>query len=104
HWLPCISTCDEHQDSVVAVAISSDGKYIVSGSGDKTAKILSAKTEKEIQTLAGHSVEVNAVAINSDGSLVVTGSGDNFVMIWNAATGKEEHVFERAPNWWNQLQ
>ena len=44
-----------HSESVNSVAISSDNKYIVSGSGDKTIKIWNLESGQEIKTLNGHS-------------------------------------------------
>ena len=53
-----------HSNTVTSVAISSDSKYIVSGSGDKTIKIWDIESGKEIKTLNGHSEGVYSVAIS----------------------------------------
>ena len=42
-----------HSDGVNAVAISPDGKYIVSGSEDKSIKVWDLSSGREIHTLTG---------------------------------------------------
>ena len=76
-----------HKSCVNSVAISSDNKYIVSGSHDKTIKIWSLKTGLLINTLAGHSSSVNSVVISSDNKLLVSGSSDKTIKIWNVESG-----------------
>ena len=65
-----------------------DGKYIVSGSSDKTIKIWDFKTGKCLNTLEGHSYSVNSVAISPDGKYIVSGSYDKTIKIWDFKTGK----------------
>ena len=53
----CMYTCMcmhlGHTDEVKTVAISPDGKYIVSGSDDKSIKVWELSSGREIQTLEG---------------------------------------------------
>ena len=42
-----------HSDSVYTVAISPDGKYIVSGSNDNSIKVWDLLSGREIHTLTG---------------------------------------------------
>ena len=53
-----------------AIAVSPDGKYIVSGSDDKTVKVWSLETGQEVRTLSGHTDSVNAVAVSPEPSQV----------------------------------
>jgi serine/threonine protein kinase len=80
------STLTGHTDSVWPVAISSDGKTLVSGSNDKTIKIWNLQTEELKSTLTGHTDLVNSVAISSDGKTLVSGSNDKTIKIWNLQT------------------
>ncbi len=73
---------------VYAVAISPDGKTIVSGSDDNSIKIWDKKTGKLLKSLEGHTSYVNSVAISPDGKTIVSGSMDNSVKIWDKKRGK----------------
>ena len=44
----------EHSDAVRAVAVSPDGKWIASGSGDNTVKVVMVETGRVVHTLEGH--------------------------------------------------
>ena len=62
-----------HDDMVNSVAFSPDGKYVVSGSDDDTARVWEAATGKEIARMT-HDDDVNSVAFSPDGKYVVSGS------------------------------
>lgn len=79
-----------HTGAVLAVAISADGKRIVSGGQDGTVKVWDAATGRAEQTLMGHSRAVFGVAISADGRHIVSGSHDHTIKVWNADTGEEE--------------
>jgi len=85
-----------HTGAVSAIAISKDGRRIVTGGGsgpdysiDKIARVWDARTGKELLRLTGHSSEVHSVAISQDGKFIVTGSYDSTARVWDAHTGKE---------------
>ena len=78
-----------HAGSVWSVAFSPDGKRIVTGSDDATAKVWDAETGQELLTLKGHTGSVISVAFSPDGKRIVTGSDDKTVKVWDAATGQE---------------
>jgi WD40 repeat protein/serine/threonine protein kinase/Tfp pilus assembly protein PilF len=78
-----------HDGQVVAVAFSPDGKKVLTGSDDKTARLWSAITGKEITPPLRHRDRVVAVAFGPDGRTVLTRSQDKTARIWSAASGKE---------------
>ena len=83
-----------HSDYVESVAITPDGKYIVSGSSDNTIKLWDIKSGEEIRTFKGHSSWVILVTITQDGKYIVSGSLDNTIKLWDIKSGKEIRTFE----------
>ncbi|MGQ4648222.1 protein kinase domain-containing protein [Lyngbya aestuarii] len=81
-------TLEDHKDYVYALAISPDGKTLVSGAGDKSIKIWSLPSGEPQNTFTGHSGEVYALAMSQDGETIVSGSYDNTIRIWNLKTGE----------------
>ena len=79
-----------HKGGVNSVVFSPDGKIIVSGSLDKTAKIWDTQG-KELATLEGHKGEINSVAFSPDGKMIVTASSDQTAKVWDT---KGEMLFE----------
>jgi len=77
-----------HDESVLSVTFSLDGKYVVSGSWDGTARVWEVSTGKEIARMT-HDESVFSVAFSLDGKYVVSGSADNTARVWEAGTGKE---------------
>jgi WD40 repeat protein len=73
---------------VTAVAVTPDGKHIVSGSHDKTLKVWDLASGCEVRTLRGHTESVSAVAVTPDGKHIVSGSHDNTLKVWELASGK----------------
>jgi predicted NACHT family NTPase len=76
-----------HVRAVTSVAVSPDGKRILTGSMDRTAKVWDALEGKELFTLFGHAQWIWAVAFSPDGQRLATGSRDGTAMIWDAANG-----------------
>ena len=55
------------QDYVRSVAISSDGKYIVSAGNDKKVRLWNSQDGKLIHTFTGHNDRILSVVISKDG-------------------------------------
>jgi WD40 repeat protein/serine/threonine protein kinase len=85
-----------HAGQVRSVAFSPDGKRIVTGSWDQTAKVWDAETGQELLTLQGHTAWVWSVAFSPDGKRIITGAGEwdrsgdlpGEAMVWDAETGQ----------------
>ena len=78
-----------HQNVILSVSFSPDGKTLASGSDDKTIKLWDLATGKELQTLSGHQDEIYSVSFSPDGKTLASGSRDKTIKLWDLATGKE---------------
>src|SRR5262249_8555011 len=76
------------QGPVTAVAFSPNGKTILTGSADLTARLWEVASGQTICPPLTHTSTVMAVAFDRTGKLVVTGSEDGTVRLWDTATGK----------------
>ncbi|WP_460201625.1 WD40 repeat domain-containing protein [Scytonema sp. NUACC21] len=82
-----VHTLVGHEDSVVAVAITPDGKYAVSASDDKTLKLWDLHSGSCVRTFAGHESSVASVAIIPDTGHAVSVSNDKTLKLWDLNTG-----------------
>ena len=85
-----------HDNDVNSIAMTPDGKKLVSGSDDKTIIAWDISTGKPTLYLKepGHSKGVKSVAITPDGKKIVSGSDDKTIKVWDINTGKLELSIE----------
>jgi WD40 repeat protein/serine/threonine protein kinase len=80
-----------HTGGVRSLAVSPDGRRLVSGSADHTLIIWDVATDQPIGTpLTGHTGWVNSIAFSPDGKRIASASTDQTIRIWNAETGEAE--------------
>jgi hypothetical protein len=77
-----------HRAGVNAVAVSPDGRLVLSASDDKTVAVWDLNTGERLRQLAGHQARVRAVAVSPDGRLVLSASDDQTVAVWDLNTGE----------------
>jgi WD40 repeat protein/tRNA A-37 threonylcarbamoyl transferase component Bud32 len=88
-----------HESAGTSVVWSPDGKRLLSGGEDKTARVWDATTGKPIFVLRGHQeIIVTDVAWSRDGSRLATACRDQTVKLWDAATGRELHTLRGHTN------
>jgi WD40 repeat protein len=75
----------KHADAITGLAISSDGKYAVSSSFDKTLlvwEVITGTGRRSVVVISGHTAEVSSVAFTPDGLTIISGSWDRSVRAW----------------------
>ena len=72
---------------VYTCAYLPDGRRIVSGSSDKTLRVLDAETGACLNTFEGHSGPIAACAYSPDGRRIISGSEDKTLRVWDAKAG-----------------
>lgn len=82
-----------HTYEITSIAVSPDGRFLVSGSKDWRIKIWNLQTGLLTRTISGHGSWVNAVAFNPDGSLIASGSDDRTVRLWDSQSGALARTF-----------
>lgn len=87
-----------HEDKVWAVTVTPDGRYIISGSDDKTVRVWDICKGELKHTLTAHSKSIWAVAVTPDSKIVVSGSLDNTIKTWDIETGKMLKTFHGHTN------
>ncbi|WP_445633802.1 hypothetical protein NSTC745_05517 [Nostoc sp. DSM 114161] len=91
-----VNTLQGHENSVLSIAISPDGKTIASSGEDgydglrlRKIKLWNLATGKQISSLNTYSGQVNVVIISPDGKTLVSGNDDSTIKIWNLVTGRQ---------------
>jgi WD40 repeat protein len=80
---------DGHNDWVLGVAWSPDGRRLATASNDCTARIWDARNGSECAVLHGHEDWVRGLTWSPDGRRLGTASMDRTARIWDADTGRE---------------
>ena len=84
---------DGHHDAVVWLAVSPDGRTLMSASTDRTIKVWDLGAKKLIRDLGTHKDMARAALYLPDGKRVLTAGDDGEVVLRNLADGAVLHVF-----------
>ena len=77
-----ISTSIGKNGALLTLTLSPNGKYILTGSSDNTARLWDISTGELVQQFLGHTDWVLAVAFHPQGKQILTGSYDNTIRAW----------------------
>ncbi|MCB0346802.1 MAG: WD40 repeat domain-containing protein [Bdellovibrionales bacterium] len=88
-----------HAGIIWSIDVSKDGKYAVTGSADRAAKLWNLQTRTEVRAFIGHDSDVTSVALSPDASRLLSGSKDGTVRIWDVATGQQLATLEGHEDW-----
>jgi F-box/WD-40 domain protein 7 len=80
--LQCLKTLQGHEDNVRVLAYG--GRYLFSGSWDKTIRVWDVETLECVKVLEGHGEAVLALAVGD--TFLVSGSYDTTVRFWSLDT------------------
>jgi WD40 repeat protein/serine/threonine protein kinase len=83
-----------HTGMVKSVSISPDGRWVLSGGGDKTLRLWELERGTCVRTFEGHTDWVKSVSISPDGRWVLSGAGDKTLRLWELERGKCVRTFE----------
>src|SRR5262249_58863438 len=71
------------------VAFSPDGKTVLTGSGDNTARLWDGATARPLHGPFPHPDGVTSVAFSPDGGAFVTGCRDRVARLWDVKTQRQ---------------
>ena len=74
-----------HGRPVRGLALSPDGKMLVTASFDYSAVVWKAKGLEEHMTLLGHEAAVNTAEFSPNGKVLATAGDDGVILLWTAA-------------------
>lgn len=72
-----------HEGFVHALAITPDGKMLVSGGSDRSITLWSLSGQSLVKVIEAHSGEINVLAIDPGGRLLVSGGSDRSIRLWS---------------------
>ena len=83
-----------HSNCIKSVVVTSDNKYVISGSADNNIIIWNFLEKRQEAILRGHTSWVDTLALTSDNKYVISGSLDKTIRIWNLLEKRQEAVLK----------
>jgi len=89
-----------HSGQVKTMVFSEDGRYLVTGSDDKTVKLWDVGSGSEIRTFTWHFDNneynyIKSVGISNNGRYIIAGDRKGTVKIWDSISGKEIRSYKK---------
>jgi WD40 repeat protein len=90
-------TLSGHNSRIYSADFSPNGKYVVTASGDNSAKIWEVATGAPVATLRGHPSHVFSARFSPNSRQVITAGGE-IAKLWNVPSGTEIRAFKGHSN------
>jgi WD40 repeat protein/serine/threonine protein kinase/Tfp pilus assembly protein PilF len=78
-----------HTGMVWSLAVSTNGRYVLSGGSDAVPILWDARTGRAIHRLRGHTNRVECVAFLPDSQRALSSGMDGTIRLWDVETGRE---------------
>ena len=82
-----------HTENVRGAVLSPNGKYVLSGAGDGTARLWDIETGQELRRFSGYAGGADSVAFSSDSKKLITNGSDGSVLLWDIEPHSELPTF-----------
>ena len=76
------------ENVICSLAVSRDGRWIVSGTESGLVTVWNAESGEKVTEFTGHSDWVHAVDVSPGGTRIATGSNDGTACVWSLSTGQ----------------
>lgn len=83
----CLHTLSGHSSWVVSIALTSDGRTLISGGLDDRIMLWDLSTGDRLGILTGHNKPINCLATSPDGKTLISCSDDDSIKIWQLPNG-----------------
>ena len=90
----CLRVFKGHSGEVTSVAISSDGKHVLSASNDYTLLLWDMKSGKSLRTFSEHTGYIGHVAFTPDDKHALSIFSNNVLCLWDLNSGQCLHTFD----------
>lgn len=84
-----LATFNGHNASVTRIAVSPDGRTVLSGDLSGQLLLWDLQTAQDIRRLAGHRLAVTGIAFAAGGQTALSSSDDGSLIAWDLAAGAE---------------
>ena len=86
---------EDHDDTVYAVAVFPDRQCMVTGSEDKTLRLLDLKDDEIVsKKMEGHQDGVLAISVSGNGQLIASGDFNGNLIAWDGNTGERLKIIK----------
>jgi WD40 repeat protein/serine/threonine protein kinase len=94
----CLGEFAGHAGAVTSICPSVDGRYVLSGSTDRTLRLWETATGACLRVFTGHADAVTSAALSADGRHALSGSADGTLKLWVL----DWELEERRPADWDE--